>query len=275
MTSEKKSRPWIKDLLVAFAATTLSIILTFGTTAIINSVKQKQERRLTALMVMSNIESFSRSLEESADAWDRIDSIAVWLLRLPMVDVAKLGDEPLEDAFAEVFGAPSIMRDKTAETIFSSNIETWKNMGNFQFIDNVGGCFSQMGWIEEQYKNDVQKYRTAQARVFNDRDAFPGNSLAEKQLRNTQLRQELLQANGFKGWLRYCADYLRKMNRQNMKLIGISEEEVMEFTNARDTEELEEEESDYADFREPFPAKDSVDAHLDYAILVDSLLRKK
>ena len=54
MAPEKKS--WVKDLLIAFAATTLSIILTFGTTIIVNRVRQKQERKLTALMVMSSIE---------------------------------------------------------------------------------------------------------------------------------------------------------------------------------------------------------------------------
>ena len=55
MAFEKKSPTWVKDLLVAFAATTLSIILTFGTTMVVNRVKQKQERKLTALMVMSSI----------------------------------------------------------------------------------------------------------------------------------------------------------------------------------------------------------------------------
>ena len=64
MATEKKSPTWVKDLLVAFAATTLSIILTFGTTGVINRVKQKQERRLTALMVMSSIEQFARDLED-------------------------------------------------------------------------------------------------------------------------------------------------------------------------------------------------------------------
>ena len=38
MAAEKKSRTWLKDLLVAFAATTLSIILTFGTTAVVNRI---------------------------------------------------------------------------------------------------------------------------------------------------------------------------------------------------------------------------------------------
>ena len=58
MSTDKKT--WVKDLLVAFAATTLSIILTFGTTGVINRGKQKQERKLTALMVMGSIEQFAR-----------------------------------------------------------------------------------------------------------------------------------------------------------------------------------------------------------------------
>ncbi|MBR5041808.1 MAG: hypothetical protein IKX67_01070 [Bacteroidales bacterium] len=63
MAPQKKSPTWVKDLLVAFAATTLSIILTFGTTGIINRVKQKQERKLTALMVMGSIEQYARQLD--------------------------------------------------------------------------------------------------------------------------------------------------------------------------------------------------------------------
>ena len=70
MATEKKS--WVKDLLVAFAATTLSIILTFGTTAVVNRVRQKQERKLTALMVMSSIEQFARDLELIEKQYGRI-----------------------------------------------------------------------------------------------------------------------------------------------------------------------------------------------------------
>lgn len=85
---------------------------------------QKKERRLTALMVMSSIESFARNLDASAKDWDRLDSIAVWLLRLPIDEVARLGDEPFEEAVQELFQAPIIRHDNTADTIFSSNIDT-------------------------------------------------------------------------------------------------------------------------------------------------------
>ena len=57
---------WWKDFLVAILATTVSIILTFGTASLVDRIKQKKERRLTALMVMSNIESFARNMESCA-----------------------------------------------------------------------------------------------------------------------------------------------------------------------------------------------------------------
>jgi len=90
MATEMKS--WVKDLLVAFAATTLSIILTFGTTGVINYVKQKQERKLTALMVMSSIEKFARELDYTVEELAHKDSLATWLLSVPIEEVAELGD---------------------------------------------------------------------------------------------------------------------------------------------------------------------------------------
>ena len=84
-------RNWWKDFVVAILATTVSIVLTFGTGKLVEWNNQKKERKLTALMVMSSIESFARTLDESATNWDRMDSIAVWLLRLPIDEVARVG----------------------------------------------------------------------------------------------------------------------------------------------------------------------------------------
>ncbi len=70
-------RKWWKDFVVAILATTVSIVLTFGTSKWVERNNQKKERRLTSLMVMSSIESFARSIDESAEVWDRLDSVAV------------------------------------------------------------------------------------------------------------------------------------------------------------------------------------------------------
>lgn len=269
-------RNWWKDFVVAILATTVSIVLTFGTSKLIERNNQNKERRLTALMVMSSIESFARSLDESAAEWDRMDSIAVWLLRMPIDMVSELGDGPFEAAVQEVFQAPIIRHDQTAETIFSSNIDTWKNMGNFQFVDNVGACFSQMNWIEETINKDAVEYAGHQSRLFSSYTDYPGKTYTEKLLRDVQVRRQLQMPNSNKVWLAYCSDKLRRMNRKNMKLIGISEEEVLAFTDARADVAVEEDpEPEYSVFMKPHPDKESIDANLDYARQLDSLLNHK
>ena len=261
--------------MVAILATTVSIVLTFGTSKLVERNNQKKERRLTALMVMSSIESFARSIDESAAVWDRLDSVAVWLLRMPIEEVERLGEEPFEDAVNEVFQAPIIRHDKTAETIFSSNIDTWKNMGNFQFVDNVGACFSLMNWIEEKINNDAVGYTEHQARIFNNFSDYPGKNFTEKLLRDEPSRKQLQMPNSFKAWLAYCSDNLRRMNRKNMKLIGISEKEVLAFTDSRADVAVEDEpEPDYSVFMKPHPDKEAIDANLDYAQKLDSLLKQ-
>jgi hypothetical protein len=269
-------RGWWKDFVVAILATTVSIVLTFGTSKLIERNNQKKERRLTAMMVMSSIESFARTLDESAKDWDRMDSIAVWLLRLPVDEVARLGDGPFEQAVQEVFQAPIIRHDNTAETIFSSNIDTWKNLGSFRFVDNVGACFSQMNWIEKEINDNALEYASHQERIFNHYSEYAGSSFIEKLLRDEQVRRQLQMPNSHKAWLAYCADYLRRMNRKNMKLIGISEKEVLAFTDSRSDDLVEDEpEPDYSVFMKPHPDKESVDANLDYARKLDSLLNQK
>ena len=266
-------RNWWKDFVVAILATTVSIVLTFGTSKWVERNNQKKERRLTALMVMSSIESFARSIDESAEVWDRLDSVAVWLLRMPIEEVQRLGEEPFKDAVNEVFQAPIIRHDQTAETIFSSNIDTWKNMGNFQFVDNVGACFSQMNWIEGKINEESVEYTENQTRIFKNFSDYPGKTFTEKLLRDEQARKQLQMPNSFKAWLAYCSDNLRRMNRKNMKLIGIPEEEVLAFTDARTDVAIEEDPTpDYSAFMKPHPDKESIDSNLDYARQLDSLL---
>ena len=274
MSTEKKS--WVKDLLVAFAATTLSIILTFGTTGVINRVKQKQERKLTALMVMGSIEVFARDLEQLEEFTAQHDSVATWLLNLPIEDVARLGDEPLIDTFNDVFELGVLNHDRTAETIFSSHIDTWKNMGNFKFIDNVGWCFSSMNSLEEDYNQRVLKIAFSSEDIKVHPANYPGNSTVEKLLRNDEVRSSLKEIHNLRRKLRYLTANLRMENRNNMRLIGISEKEVMAFTdNLGAADDYEDKILNPFDFESPAIEMDSLNANLPIARQVDSLLQAK
>ena len=274
MATEKKSRAWVKDLLVAFAATTLSIILTFGTTMVVNHTQQKKERKLTALMVMSSIEQFARDLEYIEKDTGHRDSIATWLLSIPVEVLANVDGEPLEEAFREAVNLPIITHDKTAETIFSSQIDTWKNMGNFKFVENVGKCFSEMSFIEEHFNERVEDIVTTSENITFHADDYPGSTMIEKRLRNEQVRRQLTLPHILRGWISFYIVDLRKVNRNNMRLIGITEKEVMDFTDDLGAaDEYDDEELNLFDFDMPDINADSLGIYLPFARQFDSLMR--
>lgn len=275
MAPAKKSPTWLKDLLVAFAATTLSIILTFGTSGVINRIKQKQERKLTALMVMSSIEQFARDLEEIEDDTAYRDSIATWLLSIPIEDVIKYGDTLFFNALHDAIDLSAVTYDKTAEAIFSSNIDTWKNMGNFKFINSVGYCFSEMNFIEEHHNSNVLDLKAVFNNISLHKSDYPGSTSTEKALRNEEARAQLRSLTSFRVWLNFCIAELRTQNRNNMRYIGISEKEVMDFTDDMGAaEEYEDDNFDTSDFLMPDIEVDSLST-LPYARQLDSLRHAK
>ena len=136
-----------------FPATTLSIILTFGTTLLVEHCQRVKDRNLSAMMVMGNIETFSRMVDTMAYEMSVRDSIATWMLSLPQDSLDLIPPTEMVDIINEVLaGIDFLTHDKTAENIFSNNIETWKNMQKFRFIDNVGSCFSRMNTDENYWR---------------------------------------------------------------------------------------------------------------------------
>ena len=140
--TEGNGKSFWKGLLLTILGITISIILTFGTNSLIQQYRKVQDRKMTAMMVMSNIESFARTLETRSDRMARNDSIAAWLLCMPYEDLELLPEKELDGLISQATYVATLNHDHTAENIFTNNIDTWKNVNNAQFIDNVGSCFS-------------------------------------------------------------------------------------------------------------------------------------
>ena len=261
-------REWWKNLLVAIIATTVSIILTFGSASLFDLIQRKKDRKMTAMMEMSNIESFARNLDHIAETLERKDSVAIWLLKLEVEDMRLITEPQISKILSEVQLIEPIQRDKTAESIFSGNIETWKNMGNYKFIDNVGTCFSTMNWIEEYWNDEVAKLNEAFEKVMTDSGGIFKGELPEKLLTDWQVRTKLFTIHAYREWLAVAAAEIRSKNRNNMRLIGISEKDVLAFTDAR--QELIESEGTFSqlDYALPYPDVDSI---YPYSAQLDSL----
>lgn len=250
----KTIRTWAKgstwrELFLTIIATTISIVLTFGTAALLERCQRIEDRKMSAMMVLSNIDQFSRNVEEMSQKIARCDSIGAWMRSLPQDQLDNIEPQEVNNIINEMLSLVDFLtHDKTAENIFSNSIETWKNLGNFQFIDNVGASFSKMNADESNWNQWVSDYEATVNRVISQWE--PGKHTLTLLLTDNVFRQKIEDFHVRKAWLDYVAANIRYLNSQNMKLIGISEEEVSAFTDERSRDiEVDNEMPSLADFR--------------------------
>lgn len=61
--AQPSNKLW-KNLLYTFLGTTISIVLTFGTSQLVHQHRIKRDRNLSAMMVMGSVEKFAQQLEQ-------------------------------------------------------------------------------------------------------------------------------------------------------------------------------------------------------------------
>ena len=230
-------------------ATTISLLFTIVAAQLLERHHRAKDRRLSAMMVMSNIEKFSRNLEEISGYMAHNDSAATWLLEKPVEELELLTEEELDNLVLKATNLLFLTYDKSAESIFSNNIETWKNMGNVEFIDRVGQCFSAMNMVEERWNNWVTEVEGTMREIKDHPENYEGSTLPMKSIRSEKVRHTLKGIHYWQSWLSYMAATMRYHNKHNMESIGIPEQEVMEFTDNREQKtENRDEAPDFSNF---------------------------
>ena len=221
-------RTWIKES--QFLATTLSIILTFGTADVVDHFQRARDRKMSALMVLSNIENFSDNVDKMVQDVARCDTIGTWLLSLPTDSLDKIDPKEVEGIINDMLSLINNMsHDKTAENIFSNSFETWKNMGihNYQFIDNVGATFSRMNSDENNWNEWVSEYEIAINKAISRIE--PGEHTLTILLNDNVVRQKIESFHVRKSWLEFVSAHNRWLNKKNMNIMGIQENDVAAF----------------------------------------------
>ena len=136
----------MKQFLLSLIATTISIVLTFGTAAIIDNNKKKAAKKEMVMMVISD---FDKTIEIAQNA----DSVLRESRRLQhelvmhpeQFDSLRLSFIPLikmiyDGEFSE-----------TTENIFSTSIETFNTIGDVNFVNDVSSFYM----TRRKYKEEV------------------------------------------------------------------------------------------------------------------------
>ena len=209
-----------KQFLLTLLATTFSIILTFGTSAIID---RRHKEAAKKEMVMMIIYDFDKTIEQVQD----VDS--VFRQAFKAQQDAILHPEHFNSYYSTFMTSVQLTYtefSETTEMVFSSNIETFNTLGNVNFVHEVSAFYNLRRFYQEnvmdEFKNEVYGSGIAQSLENLIKVSFP-----EHYINNLD-----------------CLINLKKIRNRCVQMMKVSEEELKEFSRLRSVVEDEVSEED-------------------------------
>ena len=217
---KEKPSSGTKQFLLTLLATTFSIILTFGTSAIID---RRHKEAAKKEMVMMIIYDFDKTIEQVQYA----DS--VFRQAFKAQQDAILHPEHFNSYYSTFMTSVQLTYtefSETTEMVFSSNIETFNTLGNVNFIHEVSAFYNLRRFYQEnvmdEFKNEVYGSGIAQSLENLIKVSFPDHYINNLN----------------------CLINLKKIRNRCVQMMKVSEEELKEFSRLRSVVEDEVSEED-------------------------------
>ncbi len=144
-----KKESW-NQFFMTLVATTISIALTFGTTAIIDNQKKENDKQEIVMMVMYDMYRSLKSVEQA----DSMIQEAMELQLQIALDTTKFDELYMA---LTVSAMPEIEYTETTEHIFSSSIETINTIGNVLFTETVAEFYSKRSLYNTAICDSISK----------------------------------------------------------------------------------------------------------------------
>lgn len=130
-------KPFVENTLACTIGTIIGIVLTIGTTFLATKIDTRRSEKQQIQMLVQGLKQNINAFEEQAEALEHLDSLNT-IIYQNWDDLSVLEDSTLEEwkSYLLLYKFDAI--DMTAARIFSSNIETWRNISSVEFINFIG-----------------------------------------------------------------------------------------------------------------------------------------
>ena len=158
----------LKELLLTTLATTISIVLTFGTAHVLEQRQANQAQRRTAMMVIHDIDVSIATLEQLAKSEEK-QKQAVQYVYDHFDQIYSLPEDTLSMALSMIASLYSFDNyfDTSKEKIFNSSQDTWKNLGDVAFVDNMEAFYQSRNELKDMLLNSpLWKYPISQEEYY-------------------------------------------------------------------------------------------------------------
>ena len=206
---KEKPSSGTKQFLLTLLATTFSIILTFGTSAIIDRRHKAAAKKEMVMMILYDFDKTIEQVQKAESAIHQAKEAELEVARHPeYFDSLRFNIMPAVTVAAEEFS-------ETTENIFSSNIETFNTLGNVNFVHEVSSFYSKRRSYQQHVLDEMKKevYGSEYAQHM---EGFLGISFP---------------MHYYTSW-EFLKSFQETRNRC-MQMMKVSEEELKEFSQMR------------------------------------------
>lgn len=179
-------KPFIENTLAGTIGTIIGIVLTIGTTYLATRIETRKSEKQQTQMLVKGLEQNIKAFENQAETLEYADSLNM-IIRLHKDNLSVLPDSTLYEWSSYLFSLELNSIDMTAARIFSSNIETWRNISSPEFIDNMGRSFSVIEMLIEINARRENAFFNQMYEVYEFERTTSTKSLAEHCQRIVQL----------------------------------------------------------------------------------------
>ena len=234
--SSLKPKGWVRDILMSTIATTISIVLTFGTAHIIEQRQKRADGRQMAMMVIHDMDNSASYFREMAKQEENNFQQAQYLLS-HLDDIDSIGADPVDTVLEFILKGLENQHnlDDSNERIFLSSQDTWKDIDNTMFIDAVQKFYHQRHVIfdninvgifwERPIPQDDYIQRQMDTRGFLMEDA---QYIAEK-LSLPRVRTYIEAAPSRQVYYNKYADYCQMTSIKCKFMMGFTDDEIRAY----------------------------------------------
>lgn len=222
----------LKEMLMTVIATSISIVLTFGTAAWLENRQKQQNGRQMAMMVIHDMDANIGIFCDAAKAEMERSAIMDYAMQ-KMDQLESIPEDTLMKVWDAITGRVAYIIDDSKERIFNSSQETWKTIDNPMFIDLVQEFYTKRRTYQEVFKNDrafqppISEEEGYALSLESPEFYRPYNlSALKKLLVDPRVKFYQMMAYSRKRYLEDCAGDWQRISDQCKFIMGITDEEL-------------------------------------------------
>ena len=245
--NRKERKSWWMQFLISVVGTAIGVGLTFAISNRIDNHKKEQAQRLTAMMVIHDIdESIERVKSLKDEMEEQFNAVIYTMGHLDQVD--SLSNDTLILALSYIVQDENDYSfDMSKEKIFHSSPDTWQNLGSMKFIDNVQSFYFNRQSFLDTYNKSIYWQRPVQTRELEQINSVDASLSVEQYIESyyanmRKLLKEKLTDTNTQNYINYAAwrmsyvndmieDWI-KLNNENKFLMSITDEEMEAYVNS-------------------------------------------